>query len=643
MADNSILLNAALEYAENGTPVFPCNSKKKPLVATGFYAATTDPKQIREWWETWPDAWIGMPTGAASGLNILDMDIKPGIDGRADLFDLEQRHGKLPDTIEVITPSGGGHLHFKHPPGVRTKSNSKVLAPGIDLRGDGGYVIMPPSPGYEFEASNVAEPAMLNGWLLPHFLADAVPDTPDPAPTSATVDPDLAGRLVDQIIEGSPLHDSLRDLAAHLRAVGTSEYAATEILQSLMKRSKARTSRPGDWQERFNDIGRLVASAGKYATEPSPAFDTTSNPWDDPADIGRLLSTPPLPMMWAVVNILQLGRGAVVSGIGGSSKTRLLYHIAIGVIVGSMPWNWEIGSTGKAVLVLTEDTADDLQRTLHAICNGMGLSKDQRELVQQNLVVYPLAGRDVKLLARNESKALVKTPHFENLVEKVNDMGGVKFVAIDPALSITQGDESDQNDQRMVGKMVDDLAVQTGAACLLAAHSTKASQQADELTSHSSRGAGAITDAVRAEFAMRTMTASEAGKAGITDLEERKRHVQLVVTKANHLPPAAFVPIWLRRGDGGVLSAADIEFDQGGNSGPNAKDMQALDILREMAKTTSPKLADWRQRCVDAGVITDGEFKRQEKAMQRTIKRLVAAGLAERGFSRGVYQPVIEQ
>jgi hypothetical protein len=143
------------------------------------------------------------------------------------------------------------------------------------------------------------------------------------------------------------------------------------------------------------------------------------------------------------------------------------------------------------------------------------------------------------------------------------------------------------------------------------------------------------------EFAMRTMTASEASKAGIGDLEERKRHVQLVATKGNHLPPAAYVPTWLRRGAFGVLAAADVQFSD--SNEPNAKDMQANAILREIAMTTSPKLADWRDRCAEAGLIPKEPIPRRDKAMERIIGRLRDAGLVKRGFAKGVYQPVTEQ
>ena len=365
------------------------------------------------------------------------------------------------------------------------------------------------------------------------------------------------------------------------------------------------------------------------------------SPFSSPVSIAGIFQTAPKPIEWLVRDRIQAGRGALVSGIGGSSKTRLIYHLAIGAALGSLPWDWEIVRTGKAVLVLNEDTADDVHRTLYHISQGLGLTKEQHHQVERNVTCYAMAGCDMKLLAKNERGTLEKTANFYDLQTVIDAIGGAVLVGIDPALSITEGDETNQNDQRTLGKMADDLAVLTGATVMLAAHSSKNSQQTDELSSHNSRGAGAITDAVRAEYAMRTMTAAEAKKTGITDLEERKRHVQLVATKGNHLPPSAYVPTWLRRGDHGVLGPADLEFLD--SREPNAKDMEALAILREMAKMNSPKLSDWRERCIEAGLVPNGEFKRQEKSMQRIVNRLLEAGLIGRGFIRGVYQPVSEQ
>jgi hypothetical protein len=167
MANCNALLDAALRYAAKGKPVFPCRSNKQPYTSTGFKAATTDPEQIQQWWSTNPDAWVGMPTGAVSGIVVADLDRKNGVDGWDNFRDLQRNYHDDSDTQTAITPSGGYHFFYRHPgPEYRIKSTAGQIAPGVDIRGDGGYVIVPPSPGYEFEASTVSEPVAMPDWLL---------------------------------------------------------------------------------------------------------------------------------------------------------------------------------------------------------------------------------------------------------------------------------------------------------------------------------------------------------------------------------------------------------------------------------------------------------------------------------------------
>lgn len=364
------------------------------------------------------------------------------------------------------------------------------------------------------------------------------------------------------------------------------------------------------------------------------------SPFSDPVSLAKVFTEPPDPIPWLVKDRVQLARGGLITGIGGSSKTRFLYHLAIGSVVGALPWDWRVEKTGKAILVLTEDTHDDVHRTMYEIGTSLGLTETQQRTALDGLVVFALAGNDMLLVARNDRGSLSKTPRFEELRTLIDVLGDVVFVGIDPALSITEGDEYSQADQRALGKMADDLAVNTGATVMLVSHSPKGSQQVDELSSHNSRGGGAITDAVRMEYALRTMTAAEAQKSGITDPEERRRHVQLVATKGNHLPPAAFVPTWLRRGAHGVLGAAEIATAESG--APNPQDLKALDILRELARAESPKLEDWRDRCEEEGLLKQKNIEARRKAMGRIVSRLQDAGLVERGFGRGIYQPVTE-
>jgi hypothetical protein len=132
----------AMEYANAGGAVFPCEPKgKKPLTPHGLKDATTNAEQIRRWWTETTDANIGIPTGSQNGLIVFDVD---GPEGEASLAALESKYGPLPKTLASKT-ARGRHLYFRHPGGSEIKNSAGKLGAKLDVRGDGGYVISPPS------------------------------------------------------------------------------------------------------------------------------------------------------------------------------------------------------------------------------------------------------------------------------------------------------------------------------------------------------------------------------------------------------------------------------------------------------------------------------------------------------------------
>ena len=114
---------------------------KHPRIAHGLRAASKDGEQIRGWWGWRPDMNIGIATGEASGFFALDVD--PDHGGDDTLRELENQHGALPATVRQITGSGGEHILFRHVAGLRNSAGR--LGAGLDIRGDGGYIIAAPS------------------------------------------------------------------------------------------------------------------------------------------------------------------------------------------------------------------------------------------------------------------------------------------------------------------------------------------------------------------------------------------------------------------------------------------------------------------------------------------------------------------
>jgi hypothetical protein len=168
------VLRSALTLARKGLPVFPCVPRgKHPAVATGLKAATIDATTIRQWWQQIPDANISIATGEPAGIFVLDVD---GIDAEAELRKLEARHGALPATVEVIT-ARGRHVYFKMPAAPIRNSAGK-LAPGLDIRATGGYVLVPPSihptgRRYEWSVDCAGAIADAPSWLTERIINGA--------------------------------------------------------------------------------------------------------------------------------------------------------------------------------------------------------------------------------------------------------------------------------------------------------------------------------------------------------------------------------------------------------------------------------------------------------------------------------------
>ena len=228
-ADAAHLVEVALRYAAHGWPVVPlhtpqasgcsCHARdcgsagKHPRTVRGLRDASTDPDRIRTWWARWPNANLGVATGESSGLMVLDVDLP---DGPVSLDRLVADHGPLPATCEQRTGSGGRQLLFAHP--GQPVSNRARLLPGIDVRGDGGYIVVPPSThacGHRYQWTARIPPAAPPGWLLD--LADRT-RTPDVTSVEVSAPP-LAHGSRDQRYAASALHHELARLTS--AAVGS--------------------------------------------------------------------------------------------------------------------------------------------------------------------------------------------------------------------------------------------------------------------------------------------------------------------------------------------------------------------------------------------------------------------------------------
>jgi hypothetical protein len=242
----------AIGYAQRGLPIFPCQQRgKKPVCSRGVHDATSNLDRIHSWWGHCNDLNIGLACGEPSGLFVVDVD---GTEGEATLNKLEDMNGPLPLTREAITGRDGGrHLYFRlgrH----RVRNSAGKLGAGIDVRGGGGYVLLPPS----------IHP---NG--RPYSWSVDTPDHIAPAPKwlHAIIGDDRSGQgkplehwhriLTGEISRGSR-NSSLASVCGKLLHSGLNDVAL--LLSVMLCINDARCNPPLDCLEVDNIVASVVRS-----------------------------------------------------------------------------------------------------------------------------------------------------------------------------------------------------------------------------------------------------------------------------------------------------------------------------------------------------------------------------------------------
>ena len=251
------LLRAALEYSGRKWPVFPiwwvkngrcgcgkakCDHPGKhpigKLAPKGRNSATTDLKKIKLWWKQYPQANIGIPTGTESGLVVVDIDTRSG--GNESREKMEGL-GKFPHTPTAHTGGGGEHIFFQHP-GQKIKSKSGLGGfPGIDQKGNGGYIVAPPSNhisggAYSWKISPDTPLADIPAWLMPLLLQGNARPTRTPAPPGGGAGPGeyenyASKALADEIAQLAGTPEGERNVRLNKAAFALGQLVGAGVLE----------------------------------------------------------------------------------------------------------------------------------------------------------------------------------------------------------------------------------------------------------------------------------------------------------------------------------------------------------------------------------------------------------------------------
>jgi RecA-family ATPase len=293
----------------------------------------------------------------------------------------------------------------------------------------------------------------------------------------------------------------------------------------------------------------MNAATEKWWTENDPIVEEpeeTHEGYTFPLEAGRIdLTRRPEPRDNVISNILPARKVHVTAGMGGTLKTTLLINQAISVVLARpyMPLGdaegFEVKVPGAVLLALGDEDGDEVVRRVGAAVKKMNLDAAERKLVEDRLVVFPCIGQDMRLTA-TERGTLQPTGLADVLIERAQELGRragvpVRLIGLDHLMLVSGGEVNSNEDSAVILKEAGWIAVTTGAAVNIVAHSPKSAAMKTEPDQQDIIGAVATVNLARGATVMRRLTAAEAKDYGI-EKADRFRYARVSVVKANSTP-----------------------------------------------------------------------------------------------------------
>ena len=305
---------------------------------------------------TWPDAMIGLPTGETNRIFVLDID-RHGVDGFESLTKLENQYGKLPATLTVATPSGGQHRYFKYPADREIRNSSSKIAPGLDIRGKGGYVVCPPSvtaEGKKYRVRHNRPVVDAPPWLLDLIAPleqteqkDRLDGTGLKQALKKSIHPYLKSAVDDELAkvvnaETGTRNTTLNDASFSLgQWVGGGELDEDEA-RAMLKKAGGTCGLEADEVERTVESG-LAAGMDNPRTVPEaknekrPERKKSKSPFPLKFSTLKEIAEWPNPT-WRIEGLIPEQGFGIVYGPSGSGKSFLGMDLAITLARGDKEW-----------------------------------------------------------------------------------------------------------------------------------------------------------------------------------------------------------------------------------------------------------------------------------------------------------------
>lgn len=515
-------LENAIDYAQKGWKVFPiqAGTKDQPLCKWSK-SATSDPKKIKEWSEFYPDCNWGLATGP-SNLLIIDVDNKPDEKGEDTLFDLEFDSCDLPNnTITVNTPSGGKHIYLEG----TGPSTVRELGPGLDTRGEGGYVLIPGSViEKELENGNKHRTAysLKNGcrniakcpsWVIKKLSTKKIREkkrdiSEEEVEWDSPVNIVRASEYLSNVspaIEGEGGDKHTFSVACQLWDYAISQEKALDL---MLKYFNERCEPP--WTA--PDLETKIKNAYQYAKNnpgtktPEMAFkkkaqeEATSTKFEpideeiekvskpvqtifDCEDLQHVSAikmglTEPPPRKWVLEGPGGLSQNIVgiIAGQGGCGKTLLAMQLACSIASGvdclhGSPWDFS--TQGRVIMALAEDSIDEIERRMYRIRQSM---ENPKALDLSQLYIFPRSQGLASLIQKDAGGNIQRSPAFYKLKKYVADTQPALLVLDSFSLMCGEGETDNADAAKIINIISEFCEAGWGTTVLLLHHVNKVSQ-----------------------------------------------------------------------------------------------------------------------------------------------------------------------
>lgn len=560
------ILEAALAWAARGFRVFPIlpGDKVPPKDMRWKEEATTDPAKIRAWWAFDPR----YNYGVAAGEGALILDVDAGKNGYAALLDLD-----IPETLTVKTPGGGEHRYYLGP---NVANSVDRIAPGLDIRSAGGYVVGPGSffadpggkKGYtgSYQIINDVPPAA----APEHFiLVSGTPKERDRGTAVSIDDPDDIVFAIHYLLKDAPI-------AVEGRGGNNTTYAvAARVIEIGVSAERAIDLMAEHWNERClppwtrDELLTFCKNAQNYAQtrQGSGGVSAAAADWqgavalppaEPPSSAGKfdkifartaLMSEEAIPVRdWVMHRMLIRKKASLIAGPGGAGKSGFSLALAAHGAMGLTFASFEVKRPFKTLVYNFEDDLGEMTGRLYATCATYGF--DPRE-VEKRVLLWPGEEMRLRLMNRDHTYAMADMQELARLTKG----GAFDAVVLDPLVSLHSEDENDNMAMQAVMEALNGLARMTDTAVLALHHTPKGAKTAG--SAEAFRGAGNIVNAVRVAATLFPADEADAALHGFGD-GYKARYIRIDDAKQS-MAAVSTKPVWLEK-QGFPLSNGDSTY-----------------------------------------------------------------------------------